>query len=418
MAFIEGDAGMTSRLVKIGDFARVISGATPKTGIDEYWDGDIFWATPKDLSKFEGKYIGSTIDKITEAGCKSCSTVILPPNSVLLSSRAPIGHLAINSVPMATNQGFKSLILNPSLADSSYIFYWLRSNREFLNSLGRGATFKEISKSIVQEIEIPLPPLEVQKRIASILDAADALRAKRRESLRKLEVLLKSVFLEMFGDPVTNPKGWDNAQLSEVVAENRIVTYGIVQAGPDVPEGVPYIKTGDIKNGEIQTSGLSRTSFEIAESYKRSEVETGDIVMSIRATVGTTAVVPRELNGANLTQGTARISPGPRVCQSFLLWQIRSHSVQAWIQNNVKGATFREITLGRLREMPLFVPPLEIQHEFETRVLKINQMLKDSVDSLASLETLFSSLQDQAFNGTLDSAAPQLAQLEVQTSLF
>ncbi|HJD51698.1 MAG TPA: restriction endonuclease subunit S, partial [Candidatus Rothia avistercoris] len=137
-----------TRSVRLGDICQVVSGATPKTSVEEYWDGDINWVTPADLSKLSGAYISETPRKITEAGFNSCGTNLLPENSVLLSSRAPIGHVAINTVPMATNQGFKSLIPGDQILPK-FLYYWLLDHKEYLQSLGVGATFKELSKKTV-----------------------------------------------------------------------------------------------------------------------------------------------------------------------------------------------------------------------------------------------------------------------------
>jgi type I restriction enzyme S subunit len=142
-----------------------------------------------------------------------------------------------------------------------------------------------------------------------------------------------------------------------LVPKGTIVTYGIVQAGEEYTGGIPYIRTGDIVGGEIAKSGLRHTDPTIAARFERSRVEAGHIVMSIRATVGTTAVVPPDLDGANLTQGTARISPGDSVDGLFLLSFLRTSGTQHWISLQIKGATFREITLTRLRELPVVVRP-------------------------------------------------------------
>ena len=321
----------------------IVSGATPQTSVPEYWDGDICWATPKDLSDLDGHFIASTPRKITKTGLSSCAATVLPANSVLFSSRAPIGHVAVNTTPMATNQGFKSFIPRRDLLEPKFLFHWLRAKRPYLESLGNGATFKEVSKAVVARVEIALPPLPEQRRIAAILDQADALRAKRREALAQLDSLTQSIFIEMFGDPSGPIANGSGLELADVVAPGRIVTYGIVQAGPDIPDGVPYIKTSDIKNGLILEQQLARTSPEIASAYARSALKSGDIVMSIRATVGTTALVPPSLEGANLTQGTARISPSAQVHERYLLSFLQTDAVQSWIQAQVKGATFREI---------------------------------------------------------------------------
>ncbi|ORE88769.1 restriction modification system DNA specificity domain-containing protein [Oceanococcus atlanticus] len=391
--------------VRLADCCEIVSGATPKTSVDEYWGGPIAWATPKDLSNLEGKHLDATPQTLTDAGYQSCSAKLMPKGSVLFSSRAPIGHVAINTVPICTNQGFKSFIPDSEQLSSDYLFYWLRANKPYLQSLGNGATFKEVSKAIVAEVKIPLPPLPEQRRIAAILDKADALRAKRREAMAKCDQLLQSVFLDMFGDPVTNPKGWPTIELAEAVNPGTIVTYGIVQAGDEVDGGIPYVRTGDIVNGKIQENSLRHTSPEIAAKFQRSRVEAGDIIMSIRATVGTTAVVTESLHGANLTQGTARIAAGAMMDTDYLLNHLRSHGTQVWIQRQIKGATFREITLKRLRELPVMDVPRDLQGRFAAIAHQLRCQASTMEASLLKLREEFASLQQRAFSGQLSQAA-------------
>jgi len=205
------------RTLTLSQCSEIVSGATPKTSVGTYWDGNICWATPKDLSGLQTHYISDTLRKITKVGLESCGASILPAQSVLFSSRAPIGHVAINTIPMATNQGFKSFVPNPEVIDSKFLFHWLRTNRAYLESLGNGATFKEVSKATVSRIEICLPSLSEQRRIAAILDHADALRTKRREALAQLDSLTQSIFMDMFGDPISNPKGINKLPLSEIL---------------------------------------------------------------------------------------------------------------------------------------------------------------------------------------------------------
>jgi type I restriction enzyme S subunit len=190
-------------------------------------------------------------------------------------------------------------------------------------------------------------------------------------------------------------------ELKDVVKKGTIITYGIVQAGPEFPGGIPYIRTGDLTDGHIRTEGLKRTDPAISARFSRSRVDAGDIVMSIRATVGTTAVVPTALAGANLTQGTARIAPGENVHLDYLLEYIRAENTQRWIAAQAKGATFLEITLGRLRELPVAVPPLGLQNEFSTIVRQIRQEQIFNVRQGALADSLFFSLQSRAFSGKL-----------------
>ncbi len=287
--------------------------------------------------------------------------------------------------------------------DPGYLSHFFNSPNYWaqITQSARGVAQPGVNATTLKTLKLPLPPLPEQKRIAAILDKVDSIRRKRQEAVRLTEELLRSAFLEMFGDPVTNPKGWEVQQLADIVAPGRIVTYGIVQAGPHIDDGVPYIRTGDIQDGKIKIEGLLRTSKEIAQSYKRSEVNTGDLVMSIRATVGTIAPLPDELDGANLTQGTARISPGPTVMKDYLLWAIRSESSQQWIQKQVKGATFKEITLGKLRELPILVPPMRLQKEFKAISDKCNSLISNTITSMEYYDILFNTLLQRAFNGEL-----------------
>jgi len=210
-------------IMRLDECCNIVSGATPSTSVPSYWNGNICWATPKDLSDLDGPVIADTPRKITKTGLGACAATILPPGSVLFSSRAPIGHVAINTVPMATNQGFKSMVPDPRLLDAAYLYHWLRCNRGYLEGLGNGATFKEVSKAVVSRVEVPTPPIAEQRRVAAILDQADTLRAKRRAALARLDEMTQSIFVEIFGDPATNSKGWPITQIGHLLLS---ATYG------------------------------------------------------------------------------------------------------------------------------------------------------------------------------------------------
>lgn len=287
---------------------------------------------------------------------------------------------------------------DPARADCKFLWYELNDERRWHRS-GTGQPF--IKPSDVKAHRVFLPSLSEQRRIAKILDKADALRAKRRAALAQLDPLTQSIFLDMFGDPAANLKGWPIRLLQEVVKAGTIVTYGIVQAGEEFSGGVPYIRTGDIVKGEIVIAGLRHSDPAIAAKFNRSRVEVGDIVMSIRATVGTTALVPTELDGANLTQGTGRISPGEKTDRLYLLNYLRASGTQHWISLQIKGATFREITLTRLRKLPVAVPPIELQREFASRATAVEKLKTTEHKSLAEMDALFGALQHRAFRGEL-----------------
>ena len=289
--------------------------------------------------------------------------------------------------------------------DTSYLERFLRSPRalSFYRSKLRGTTARRrtLPDDIFLSLMIPVVPLPEQRRIAGILDKAGAMSAKRQAALAKLDTVTQSIFLDMFGDPESNPRGWEVIPLAGVVRPGTIVTYGIVQAGDECKDGIPYIRTGDIVNGEIVTTQLRRTAPEIAARFARSRVDVGDIVISIRATVGTTALVPPFVAGANLTQGTARIAPSKRVMGPYLLHMLRTPGIQNWIQRQVKGATFREITLTRLRELPVIVPPVAEQKAFLVRCDAVQDLKRLQRESAFQSDDLFASLQHRAFRGEL-----------------
>ena len=166
---------------KLGDICEIVSGSTPKTNIEEYWNGDIKWITPAELDE-ESYIINDTARKITKVAVEKTGISSFPKGTVLLSSRAPIGKVAIAGCEMYCNQGFKNLICKNKVYNR-YLYWFLKRNTKYLNSLGRGATFKEISKQIVSEIEINLPEMDHQKMIVEILE-----KLMKIIRLRKLEI--------------------------------------------------------------------------------------------------------------------------------------------------------------------------------------------------------------------------------------
>lgn len=179
----------------INDVAEVKNGGTPKSKIREYWEGEVEWLTPKDMGKMDGVYINETPRKITELGLSKSSAKLVDAQSVIVSTRAPIGHLAINTVPMAFNQGCRGLTPKEGLT-TKYLFYYLHANVQELNDLGTGTTFKELSAGALKSFLIPIPPLEEQKRIVAVLDAAfeglDRARAHVETNLQNARELFES----------------------------------------------------------------------------------------------------------------------------------------------------------------------------------------------------------------------------------
>lgn len=393
-------------------------GANPTTGVLQFRMNNVSRDGSLDFSK----------TRRVPRDTKKLQEFMLAPGDILFNitnSTELVGKTAfIQSLPEPTvfSNHFFRLRPHGDKADGRYLSLWLQklfTERVFEGMCRQWVGQATINRDQFLAIEIPLPSVTEQRRLAAILDQAEALRAQRRAAIAQLDSLGQAIFVEMFGAK-SGAGDWPTAQLQEVVRPDTVVTYGIVQAGEEFPGGVPYIRTGDIINGVVVLNGLGRTDPMIAAKFSRSRVESGEIVMSIRATVGTTALVPPALHGANLTQGTARIAPGAGINSLFLLNYLRSEQTQRWIQKQVKGATFREITLGRLRELPVLVPPLSLQTSFAERFERIEVLKALQRTDLARLDELFASLQHRAFRGELTrrtSTLEDLQKLEAEAGL-
>ena len=159
---------------KLGDIGTIVGGATPSTKNGLNYDGDISWITPKDLANHSGRYISRGERMISQKGFDSCSCRMLPRNSILFSSRAPIGYVAIANNELCTNQGFKSIIPNDNIIDSLFLYYLLVYYRPAIENMGSGTTFQEVSGSVMKNIEVNIPGIDDQKEIASILSSLDS----------------------------------------------------------------------------------------------------------------------------------------------------------------------------------------------------------------------------------------------------
>lgn len=218
---------------KLSEIGSVVGGATPSTTVDAYYNGDIPWLTPKDLSNFHERYIERGERNITKSGLNSCSAQLLPAGSVLFSSRAPIGYVAIAKNPIATNQGFKSIIPNPEKVDSLFLYYLLKYNKDNIEAMGSGTTFKEVSGATMKNIEVYLPEdLDEQRRIAGILGSLDDKIELNRRINANLEAQAQALFRSWFVDfepyrdgPFVDselgkiPQGWKVAELGDVTKQ-------------------------------------------------------------------------------------------------------------------------------------------------------------------------------------------------------
>ena len=262
-----------------------------------------------------------------------------------------------------------------------------------------GSTRAKLTKAGASKIQIPLPPLAEQKRIAGILDAADALRAKRREALAQLDTLLQSTFLDMFGDPVTNPMGWEKPRLEDVCKK-------VIDCPHSTPcwtgSGVVCLRTSNLGKGEWNWADTRFvTEGDYTERTRRSEVLPNDIILSREGTVGVLALVDEGMRlcmGQRLVQ--LRVNDSlldPRFLLNLLLHDLAPER----LSRLMAGSTSKHLNVKELRKLPVLLPPLDIQHRFSVIAESVEQQKTRQRAHLTELDILFASLQSRAFRGDL-----------------
>ena len=381
---------------KLGDICEIVSGSTPKTSVDEYWDGDIKWITPAELND-DTYIITDSVRKITDLAVKKTGLTSFPEGTVILSSRAPIGKVAIAGCDMYCNQGFKNLICS-EIIYNKYLYWFLKGKTVFLNSLGRGATFKEISKLIVSNIEINIPNIAQQKEIVEVLEKVHDIVDFRKQELLSLDNLIKARFVEMFGDAVENPMGWKKRQLQEIVTDDCTISYGIVQTGDDQEEGVPVFRPVDIVNRVPKLDDLKKTTEKISNKYKRTILKGREMLITVRANIADTYIIGEEFKGCNVGRGIVPIRTQENIIVlEFLKYLMDSKHLNDDIKSKAKGITLIQLNMEDLRAVELIVPPLEQQKafvEFAKQVDKSKVVVQKALDEA---RLLFDSLMQKYF---------------------
>ncbi|OJY06302.1 MAG: hypothetical protein BGO90_09295 [Legionella sp. 40-6] len=385
--------------VKLKNCCDVIGGSTPKRDVPEYWMNEIPWVTPKDISSLESPFLDDAPEYISTKGYNSCSTYLLPKNSILLTTRAPIGNVAIAGREMCTNQGFKSLVPHNGV-DFLYLYYCIKHHSPKLQALGNGATFKEISKKVVEDFQIPLPSLIEQKRIASILDKADSARRKRQKAIELSEQLLHSVFLDMFGDPISNPKGYKLGKIGDLLSS---VNYGTSSKAGENGQ-FPILRMNNITYaGNWDLGNLKYIDMDEKER-KKYTAEPGDILFNrtnSKELVGKTAVFREKepyIFAGYLIRSKTNSLAEPEYISGFL----NSAYGKKVLRNMCKSIVgMANINAKEYQSIEILIPPIEEQQKYAKITKKIRLNISCYQYSLNKCDELFNSLSQKAFRGEL-----------------
>ena len=372
---------------KLGEICEIVSGSTPKTGIAEYWDGNMKWITPAEIDD-ESYIITDSARKLTELGVKKTGLSSFPSGTVILSSRAPIGKVAIAGCEMYCNQGFKNLICSDRI-NNRYLYWFLKGNTAYLNSLGRGATFKEISKKIVSDIEINVPEISQQLAAVDALERVSEIIRLRKNQLQKLDELIKARFVEMFGD------------CKSMVSMNKlcsIITDGTHQPPRFQESGIPFIFVSNLV-GNVVTYNAEKFISEdtYAELYKRTPIEIGDLLLSTVGSYGHPAVVTEDRKFL-FQRHIAYLKPRHNMVNSFYLHSaLLAPDGQRQIEEKVKGIAQKTLNLSEIKKIVVPLPTIEEQNQFEKFVNQTDKSKAAVQKSLDEAQLLFDSLMQQYF---------------------
>jgi type I restriction enzyme S subunit len=391
---------MSWEVKRIGDVCQILNGGTPKTGVPQYWDGDIAWITPKDMGRLEDIYVTKTERQISAAGMQNSSAKLLPPGSIILSTRAPIGHLAINEVPMTTNQGCKGLVLNGK-ADNKYLYYYLEANVELLDSLGSGTTFKELAGSKLADVPLPLPSLPEQQRIVGKLDAAFAALTEAQAHVERNRANARELF-ESYLNGVFEGKGdgWVEKTLQDI-CDVRDGTH----ASPKYHStGFALVTSKNLKPEGLELENVSLISEDdFNEINRRSKVDKGDVLFAMIGTIGNPTVIEAEPSFA--IKNVALFKCGATLDGRFLRYALLTSDVKERMRKEAKGTTQRFVGLGYLRSFRVAVPGLNEQRRIVTELDALNERTRaletTYQQKLSELAGLKKAVLGAAFRGEL-----------------
>lgn len=381
-------------MVKLGDLFKITSGGTPLTSRPEYYEnGIIYWVRTGDLKE---KYITKVEGLITEDGLHNSSAKIFPINTVLIAMYgATIGACSILAMEAATNQACAAFLPNERVC-SSFLYYFLQGKKSHLVKLSVGGAQPNISGTILKNIEFPLLPIEMQKQIVQTLDTASELIALYKKQLAELDNLIKATFYDMFGDPVTNEKGWEVKRLGEII---KSIRYGTSTPPIFSDNGIMFIRATNIKKGRITKDDMKYISDEEAEKISKCKVNGGELIV-VRSGVNTgdSCVITEEYKGQYagydliVELDTALLNP------VFINELINTHYMSIVIKPLTRRAAQPHINSDQIKSLQIPLPPITLQNQFAATVTAIESQKSLIQTALSESQTLFDSLMSQYFD--------------------
>ena len=359
---------------KLGEICRIVSGSTPNTGIPEYWGGNLKWVTPAELDD-KSRAINDTKRTITGLGATKTGLTPLPAGTVLLSSRAPIGKVAITDCEMYCNQGFKNLICSDSI-NNKYLYWFLKGKTRYLNSLGRGATFKEISKKIVADIEINLPDIEEQEKIVNRIGKIDSRLFMLRAEISRLDELIKARFVEMFNG------NYEEVGLSELGKISTGSTPSMKNKDFYENTDTPFYKPGDFIDG-VSNIDCSESFIDARAESISKIMNPGTVAVTCIGIIGKIGIIKRR---GICNQQINFITPNDNVNSTYLAYAIDTK--KRFMQEKANAPVVPILNKTNFSKVTIPFAPVKLQNQFATFVAQVDKSkfaLQNSIINLMNL---------------------------------
>lgn len=393
------------RWVKLSEVARMESGHTPSRKQKNYWGGDIPWVSIRDAKAHHGGTIRSTLECTNELGIANSSARVLPPGTVCMSRTASVGYVVVLDRAMATSQDFANWICSKKL-EPRFLQYLLIAEGRSLASFSSGAVHQTIYYPELKAFHVCLPTAVEQRRIVAILDEAFANIATATANAKKNLANAQELATSFYDRVLEAESDYATIDLADAVDRSCSLSYGIVQPGNEVDNGLPVVRPVDMKTKTVGLEGLKRIDAAAAASYKRTELKGGEILLCVRGTTGVIAVASSDLIGANVTRGIVPIRfDASKVDQQFGYHLLRSDNLRRQISAATYGTALMQINIRDVRKLKLRVPGLGRQRELGEKLdelaAKTERLEQIVAAKLKSFGLLRQSLLRRAFSGEL-----------------
>lgn len=389
--------------MRLGDIAQLINGDRGKnypSQSDIAQKGEIPFVNAGHLN---GKGIDfKEMNYISEEKYNKLNSGKFQKDDILYCLRGSLGKKAIVSSNINGAIASSLVIIRPDPAKVSgeYLMFALDSPaiREQLVKANNGSSQPNLSATSVREYRVELPELSLQEEVVEKLEKVISIIDGRKQEVQLLDDLIRARFVEMFGDAVDNPMGWEKKQLQEIVTDDCTISYGIVQTGNDQEEGVPVFRPVDIVNRIPKLEELKRTTEEISNKYKRTILKGHEMLITVRANIADTCIVGKEFKGCNVGRGIVPIRTQENIMVlEFLKYLMDSKHLNDDIKSKAKGITLIQLNMKDLREVELIVPPIEQQKAFVEFAEQVNKSKVAIQKALDKTQMLFDSLMQEYF---------------------